>query len=105
MEEEASLTIPEISVDGGAAINNFLIQFESDITNRRLIRPQELETTALGATYLAGLYTGFFKDLKEIEKLHEVDKLFMPNMDNEKRNYLVEGWKIAVKATQTFKRS
>lgn len=105
MEEEASLTIPEISVDGGAAINNFLIQFESDITNRRLIRPQELETTALGATYLAGLYTGFFKNLEEIEKLHEVDKLFMPNMDNEKRSYLVEGWKIAVKATQTFKRS
>lgn len=104
MEKEAKVKIPEISVDGGAAINNFLIQFESDITNTRLIRPKELETTALGATYLAGLYTGFFKDIKEIEKLHEVDKLFMPNMDNEKRNYLIEGWKIAVMATRRFKR-
>lgn len=104
MEKEADVKIPEISVDGGAASNNFLIQFESDITNTRLIRPKELETTALGAAYLAGLYTGFFKDMKEISKLHEVDKLFMPSMDKEKRDYLVDGWKIAVKATQRFKR-
>ena len=104
MEKEAKVKIPEISVDGGAAINNFLIQFESDITERRLIRPRELETTALGACYLAGLYTDFFKDIKEIEKLHEVDKLFMPNMEKKKRDYLVEGWKIAVNATRMFKR-
>ena len=104
MEKEAKFKIPEISVDGGAAINNFLIQFESDITNKRLIRPKELETTALGACYLAGIYTKFFKDIKEIEKLHEVDKLFMPNMEKKKRDYLVEGWKIAVNATRMFKR-
>ena len=104
MEEEANVKITEIGVDGGAASNNFLIQFESDITNTRLIRPKELETTALGATYLAGLYTGFFKDINEIKKLHEIDRVFIPNMESEKRNYLVEGWKIAVKATQTFKR-
>jgi glycerol kinase len=104
MEKEAKVKIPEISVDGGAAINNFLIQFESDITLRRLVRPRELETTALGACYLAGLYTKFFSSIKEIEKLHEVDKLFMPTMEKEKRDYLVEGWKIAVNATRMFKR-
>ena len=104
MEKEANLKIKEISVDGGASINNFLIQFEADITNHRLVRPKELETTALGATYLAGLYTGFFKDINEIEKLHELDKLFMPNMSMDKRNYLIDGWKIAVAATQRFKR-
>ncbi len=104
MEKEAKVKIPEISVDGGAAVNNFLIQFESDITSRMLIRPRELETTALGACYLAGLYTKFFESIEEIEKLHEVDKLFMPTMNKEKRDYLVEGWKIAVSATRRFKR-
>ena len=104
MEKEAKVKIPEISVDGGAAINNFLIQFESDVTLRRLVRPRELETTALGACYLAGLYTKFFSSIKEIEKLHEVDKLFMPTMEKEKRDYLVEGWKIAINATRMFKR-
>lgn len=104
MEKEAKVRIPEISVDGGAAINNFLIQFESDITLRRLVRPREFETTALGACYLAGLYTKFFSSIKEIEKLHEVDKLFMPTMEKEKRDYLVEGWKIAINATRMFKR-
>lgn len=104
MEKEAKVKIPEISVDGGAAVNNFLIQFESDITERRLVRPSELETTALGACYLAGLYTKFYKDIDEIEKLHEFDKLFMPNMEKKKRDYLVEGWKIAVNATRMFKR-
>ena len=104
MEKEAKVRIPEINVDGGAASNNFLVQFESDITNRQLIRPKELETTALGATYLAGLYTGFFSGIEEVEKLHEVDKLFMPNMDKKKREYLVSGWKCAVNATRMFKR-
>ena len=104
MEKEAQIKIPEINVDGGAASNNFLVQFESDITNRQLIRPKELETTALGATYLAGLYTGFFAGITEVEKLHEVDKLFMPNMDKKKREYLVSGWKCAVAATRMFKR-
>ena len=104
MEKEAQIKIPEINVDGGAASNNFLVQFESDITNRQLIRPKELETTALGATYLAGLYTGFFAGINEVEKLHEVDKLFMPNMDKKKREYLVSGWKCAVAATRMFKR-
>ena len=84
MESEANINIPSISVDGGASSNNFMIQFESDITNKRLIRPAELETTALGAAYLAGLYTGFFESFDEIIKTHEVDKIFMPNMDKKK---------------------
>ena len=104
MQKEAKVRIPEISVDGGAAVNNFLIQFESDITNTRLVRPKELETTALGAAYLAGLYTKFFDDINSVEKLHEIDKVFMPIMDDKKRKYLVDGWKCAVNATRMFKR-
>ena len=104
MQKEAKVKIPEISVDGGAAINNFLIQFESDITNTRLVRPKELETTALGAAYLAGLYTKFFDSVESIEKLHEIDKVFMPIMNQKKRQYLVDGWKCAVNATRMFKR-
>ena len=105
MSEEAGISIDEISVDGGASSNNFLIQFESDITQTRLTRPVELETTALGAAYLAGLYTKFFANIKEIEKMHEVDKLFLPTMELEKKNELVAGWKCAVNATRMFKRS
>ena len=104
MQKEAKVKIPEISVDGGAAINNFLIQFESDITNTRLVRPKELETTALGAAYLAGLYTKFFDSVDSVEKLHEIDKVFMPIMNQKKRQYLVDGWKCAVNATRMFKR-
>ena len=104
MQKEAQVRIPEISVDGGAAINNFLIQFESDITNTRLVRPKELETTALGAAYLAGLHTKFFASIESIEKLHEIDKVFMPIMEQKKRKYLVDGWKCAVNATRMFKR-
>lgn len=104
MESEANINIPSISVDGGASSNNFMIQFESDITNKRLIRPAELETTALGAAYLAGLYTGFFESFDEIIKTHEVDKIFMPNMDKKKRKELISGWKCAVNATRMFKR-
>ena len=104
MEAEAKVNIPSISVDGGASSNNFMIQFESDITNKRLIRPKELETTALGAAYLAGLYTNFYESMDEIIKTHEVDKLFMPNMEKAKRVELVSGWKCAVNATRMFKR-
>ena len=104
MEGEANLNIPMISVDGGASSNNFMIQFESDITNKRLVRPKELETTALGAAYLAGLYTNFFTDLDEIINMHEIDKMFMPTMNKEKRNDLVSGWKCAVNATRMFKK-
>ena len=104
MESEAKINIPAISVDGGASSNNFMIQFESDITNKRLIRPKELETTALGAAYLAGLYTGFYQSLDEIIKTHEVDKLFMPTMEKSKREELISGWKCAVNATRMFKK-
>lgn len=104
MENEAKINIPLISVDGGASSNNFMIQFESDITNKRLIRPKELETTALGATYLAGLYTGFFANIEEVIKTHEIDKIFMPTMEKTKRNELVSGWKCAVNATRMFKK-
>lgn len=104
MVDDSNFNINEISVDGGASSNNLLIQFESDITNTKLIRPRELETTALGACYLAGLYTGLFKDFDDLKRCHEIDKIFMPSMDKNKREYLISGWKCAVDATLRFKR-
>jgi len=102
MSKDAGIKIETISVDGGAARNNFLMQFEADICNTRLIRPQELETTALGACYLAGLHVGIFKSLDQIKKLHEIDQMFMPSMDLDLRTDLIKGWKKAVKACQAF---
>ena len=103
MASDADSEILTISVDGGAASNNFLLQFEADITNTRLIRPKELETTALGAAYLAGLYTGYFKDLAEIKKYHEIDQMYFPTIDDGLRDKLIKGWKLAVKACRMFK--
>lgn len=103
MASDADSEILTISVDGGAASNNFLLQFEADITNTRLIRPKELETTALGAAYLAGLYTGYFKDLAEIKKYHEIDQMYFPTIDDGLRDKLIKGWKLAVMACRMFK--
>ena len=103
MADDAHHEINTIGVDGGAASNNFLLQFQADIINTRLIRPKELETTALGAAYLAGLYTGYYQDLETIKKYHEVDQMFLPTIDAKLRAKLVNGWKNAINATLAFK--
>ncbi len=98
MEADAGLPIKELRVDGGATVNNILMQFQSDILNTKVVRPQVTETTALGAAYLAGLAVGFWKDINELQSHWQKDRVFSPAMENEKRNQLQEGWQKAVRA-------
>lgn len=97
MEKDSGINLKKIKVDGGAAQNNFLMKFQADIIGIPVIRPQVIETTALGAAYLAGLATGFWKDKKEISKKWKGNREFIPTMGKEKREKLYEGWKKAVK--------
>jgi glycerol kinase len=98
MEADAEIEIKELRVDGGATINNTLMQFQSDLLNCKVIRPIVYETTALGAAYLAGLAIGYWRDTEEIQKQWQMDQVFEPTIDEVKRNDLTKGWKRAVKA-------
>ena len=99
MEADASISIAELRVDGGATVNNALMQFQCDILNCKVVRPKITETTALGAAYLAGLAVGYWKNIEEIQKQWQVDKTFSPKMDTTKTSELLKGWKRAVKAS------
>lgn len=99
MEADAGIHIKELRVDGGATVNNQLMQFQCDILNTKVVRPKITETTALGAAYLAGLAVGYWKNIAEIQQQWQVDKEFSPVMDDTKRNELVTGWQRAVKAS------
>ena len=103
MEADSGITLKTLRVDGGAVKNNFLMQFQSDILNVPVERPQVNETTALRAAYLAGLAVGYWKDCDEIAKQWNMEKSFEPNMEEEKREELYSGWKKAVHATMAFK--
>ena len=96
MQEDSGLKLKGLKVDGGASSNNFLMQFQSDILDVNINRPKVVETTALGAAYLAGLAVGFYKDKEEIKSSWIIDKEFTPNMSDDKRNLLYKGWKKAV---------
>jgi len=97
MEEDSGISLSALKVDGGAVANNFLMQFQSDILNVDVYRPRVIETTALGAAYLAGLAVGYWENKEEILNNWAVDRKFEPNMDEEKRAKLVKGWHKAVK--------
>ena len=96
MEADAGQKLRELRVDGGAANNNLLLQFQADLLNCRIVRPADIETTALGAAYLAGLATGFWKSLEEVESFWRVERAFEPEMDQATRDPLFHGWKAAV---------
>ncbi|ACJ15687.1 glycerol kinase [Thermococcus onnurineus NA1] len=96
-EMERLVGIKELRVDGGATANDFLMQFQADILNRRVVRPVVKETTALGAAYLAGLAVDYWEGLEEIKSLWKAEKVFGPVMDEETRRKLYRGWKEAVK--------
>src|SRR5213079_2923482 len=81
MESDAGEPLRELRVDGGASVNNFLMQFQADILGRPIVRPVDVETTALGAAYLAGLAVGFWKSVEEIESFWRADRRFDPRMD------------------------
>jgi len=103
MKEEAGLELHNLAVDGGATSNGLLMQFQSDILNCKIQMPSVQETTALGAAYLAGLATGFYKSKDEIALMHNIKKHYSPSMKNQVIEKLYEGWKKAIKATQTYK--
>ena len=96
MEADSGEALKELRVDGGAAASDFLMQFQADILGKRIVRPADAETTALGAAYLAGLATGFFKSLGELEQFWRADKVWEPKMAPQRREELYSGWKQAV---------
>ena len=104
MKEDSGIDIPVLKVDGGAAKNDTLMQFQADILDIDVTRAPNLETTALGAAYLAGLAVGFWADLDELREFQGEGSTFKPDMASEEREELYAGWKEAVAATQTFKR-
>ncbi len=99
MEADSEISIKELRVDGGAKANDLLMQFQSNILNTKVLRPEVTETTALGAAYLAGLAVGYWKDIADIQQQWRIDKTFDPSMNKDKRNELAKGWKRAVDAT------
>ena len=96
MQEDSGLKLKDLRVDGGASSNNFLMQFQSDILDVNIDSPKVVETTALGAAYLAGLAVEFYNNKDEIKKSWIIDREFIPNMSDDKRNLLYKGWKKAV---------
>jgi len=103
MEADSGISLKALRVDGGAVANNFLMQFQSDMLDVPVERPEIKETTALGAAYLAGLAVGYWESQEEIATQWHMDKAFKPNMVEEARNHLYSGWKKAVNAARAFK--
>jgi glycerol kinase len=102
MEQDAGIAIKSLKVDGGACANDFLMQFQSSILDCEVIRPSCIETTALGAAYLAGLAVGYWKNREDIRNNWHVDRLFESAMDELQREKLVHGWHKAVKCAQMW---
>lgn len=103
MQKETNQTIKNLKVDGGATKNGYLMQFQSDILHTVIKLPRCLETTALGAAYMAGLTTGYYANLESIKKIHEYQAIYEPKMAKKEINRLYKGWKTAIKATRMFK--
>lgn len=97
MERDAGTHIGELKVDGGACANNFLMQFQSDLIGSDVVRPRCIETTALGAAYLAGLAVGYWQSLDDVKNNWSVDRVFTSTLEEEKRIKLLNGWHKAVK--------
>ncbi|NOW15325.1 glycerol kinase [Clostridium acetobutylicum] len=100
MKEDSGCEITRIKVDGGASRNNLLMQFQADITGTEVVRPIITETTALGAAYLAGLAVGFWKSKEEIAEKWSVSEVYTPNLDEDEKIRLYNGWKRAVERVQ-----
>lgn len=96
MAEDLGSPIRRLKVDGGAAENSFLLEFLADILGQKVYRPECIETTSLGAAYLAGMATGYWKSMDDIRDNWQIDRIFEPSMEEEKRRTLLEGWHKAV---------
>ncbi|HIY01951.1 MAG TPA: glycerol kinase GlpK [Candidatus Blautia faecipullorum] len=99
MEMDSGMKLNALRVDGGASANNFLMQFQADLLNVQVVRPSCIETTALGAAYLAGLAVGFWRDADEIRKNWQMQRAFSPEITEGYRQKLLKGWQRAVKCT------
>lgn len=102
MEADAGITIKEVRVDGGATINDYLMQFQANLLDTEVVRPTIRETTALGAAYLAGLAVGFWESIDEVQAYWKKEKSFQPYMKDEVRSILQKEWKRAIKAAQAW---
>jgi len=102
MKKDSGIDISELRVDGGAVVNNSLMQFQSDILQADVVRPKITETTALGAAYLAGLAVGYWSGINEISRQWQVDRKFTPKMSPEEIKTLVKGWRRSVKAAEAW---
>ena len=96
MSKDSNIIMSEMRVDGGASVSNVMMQIQANLTSAKVNRPKLVETTALGAAYMAGLAVGFWKDFDEIERVREVDRIFVPTMDNDSREAALKGWHKAV---------
>ena len=101
MEADAGTSIKELRVDGGATVDDLLLQIQADVLNTVVVRPQITETTAMGAAYLAGLAVGYWKDMDEIQQQWKIDRCFKPD-ENNNTEALIKGWHKAVKACQVW---
>ena len=97
--EKDNIKIKELHVDGGVSRNEFLMQFQSDILNKKVIKTESSECTALGTIYMTALSLGYFKSMNEISKIIKQSKIYSPKMSNKTREELYKGWKSAVKKT------
>ncbi|AAO36289.1 glycerol kinase [Clostridium tetani] len=105
MREDSGIDLKALRVDGGASANDFLMQFQADILGVPVQRPEVIETTALGAAYLAGLAVGYWKDKKDVAQNWAISKTFEPDMIKERREELLEGWHEAVKRSMNWEKS
>ena len=103
MVSDAGIELKELRVDGGASVNELLMQFQADILGVRVVRPKITETTALGAAYLAGLAVGFWEDVEEISSQWAVDRAFEPNMDDQVVRKHYSGWQKAIERAKGWK--
>lgn len=102
MEQDSHIKLSSLKVDGGASANNFLMKFQSDILNLNVIRPKCIETTALGAAYLAGLAVGFWNSLDEIKENWKLGREFTPTMEESRAKTLLKGWHAAVRCARVY---
>lgn len=102
MEQDAKTEITSVQVDGGASANNLLMQFQADITGKKVVRPSVIETTGLGAAYLAGLATGYWSSKEEIKENMNIDRVFEDAMDEMEVKLKIEGWKRAIKCALVY---
>ncbi|MCE2570868.1 glycerol kinase GlpK [Motilimonas eburnea] len=102
MQSDANLTLKQMKVDGGASSNDFLMQFQADLLNIPVLKPNQTEVTALGAAYLAGLAVGFWSSFNALEKLNVTNEVFIPHRDPQKRTARLKGWHNAIQCAQLW---